>query len=181
YSGQDDIVVGSPIANRQDARLEELIGFFVNTLVMRVRLNPAVSFAELLAAVRATTLAAYQHQDVPFEKLVEELSPERSLNRTPLFQVLFAMQNAPVVTQQLAGLSVERIMSSAQTVHFDLEVHAVEQGGALEFYWLYNRDLFDGWRIAQMAQHYPRLLEAAADQPAATPDRLSRVTGWGGD
>jgi amino acid adenylation domain-containing protein len=176
YTGQEDIVVGSPIANRQDAQLEELIGFFVNTLVLRVRLNPAWSFAELLTEVRATTLAAYQHQDVPFERLVEELSPERSLNRTPLFQVLFALQNAPEVTQQLAGLSVERIVSEALTVHFDLEVHAVERGGVLELYWLYNHDLFDPWRIQQLAQHYQRLLEiltADASQPIRRIQLLS--------
>ena len=95
YSGQEDIVVGSPIANRQDAQLEGMIGFFVNSLVMRVRTEGEQSFRELLRAVRQTALDAYQHQDVPFERLVDELSPQRSLDRTPLFQVLFAVQNAP--------------------------------------------------------------------------------------
>jgi hypothetical protein len=90
YSGQDDIVVGTPIANRQEARLAELIGFFVNTLVMRVRVERERSFSELLREVRRMALEAYQHQDVPFERLVEELAPPRSLNTTPLFQVVFA-------------------------------------------------------------------------------------------
>ncbi|MFL6284241.1 MAG: amino acid adenylation domain-containing protein [Pyrinomonadaceae bacterium] len=160
HSGQEDIVVGSPIANRQESRLEELIGFFVNTLVMRVRVKPSASFAELLSEVRRTALEAYQHQDVPFERLVEELSPERSLNQTPLFQVMFALQNAPEVAHQLAGLTVERLASDVPTVHFDMEVHAVERGGALEVYWVYNRDLFDQWRVEQLADHYGRLLEA---------------------
>ncbi|MFL6286412.1 MAG: amino acid adenylation domain-containing protein, partial [Pyrinomonadaceae bacterium] len=172
HSGQEDIVVGSPIANRQESRLEELIGFFVNTLVMRVQVKPSTSFAGLLSGVRATTLAAYQHQDVPFERLVEELSPERSLNQTPLFQVMFALQNAPEVAHQLAGLTVERLSPEIAEVHFDMEVHAVERGGALEVYWVYNRDLFDQWRVEQLAEHYLRLLETAATEPAAPLSRL---------
>src|SRR5262249_43550961 len=103
YSGQDDITVGSPIANRQEAQLEDLIGFFVNSLVMRVRLNGEESFSELLTEVRRTTLEAYQHQDIPFERLVEELQPERSLNTTPIFQVMFALQNAPMGVEKLKG------------------------------------------------------------------------------
>ena len=91
HSGQQDIVVGSPIANRQDAQLEHLIGFFVNTLVMRLRVDPHRSFSELLGIVRAVTLEAYQHQNLPFERLVEELSLPRSLNTTPVYQVMFAL------------------------------------------------------------------------------------------
>jgi hypothetical protein len=95
YSGQQDIVVGSPIANRQETQLEQLVGFFVNSLVLRLRVQPEQSFRELLGAVRTTALEAYRQQDVPFERLVEELAPERNLNATPLFQVAFALQNAP--------------------------------------------------------------------------------------
>src|SRR6202042_1389988 len=109
YSGQDDIVVGSPIANRQEAQLEEMIGFFVNTLVMRVQVSPGMSFRELLAKVKQTTLAAYQYQDVPFERLVEELAPQRSLNTSPVFQVMFGLQNAPWVNRELKELQIERI------------------------------------------------------------------------
>ncbi len=156
YSGQDDIVVGSPIANRQDAQLEEMIGFFVNTLVMRVRVQPRESFRELLGQVRRTALEAYQHQDVPFERLVEELSPERSLNTTPVFQVIFALQNAPWEPQQLKGLQVEPVRGDERQVRFDLEVHAFEQGGEIGILWLYNRDLFDGWRMEQLARQYVR-------------------------
>ena len=120
YSGQDDIVVGSPIANRQDAQLEELIGFFVNSLVMRVRVKPEASFTEVLAAVRRTTLEAYQHQDIPFERLVEALSPARSLSHPPVFQVVFALQNAPIGTQQLKGLEITPVEPGEVRVHVDL-------------------------------------------------------------
>ena len=104
YSGQDDIVVGSPIANRQEVQLEEMIGFFVNTLVMRMRVKGGMSFGELMGEVRKTALEAYRYQDVPFERLVEELSPERSLDRTPVFQVVFAWQNAPMVSKAIEGV-----------------------------------------------------------------------------
>jgi hypothetical protein len=158
YSGQDDIVVGSPIANRQEAQLEELIGFFVNSLVMRVRPRRGMSFIELLKEVRRVSLGAYEHQDVPFERLVEELAPQRSLNRTPVFQVGFALQNAPMGTPQLQGLEVEPVEGHEITVAFDLEVHAWEAEGQLRFYWIYNRDLFYRWRIEQMVRHYGWLL-----------------------
>src|SRR5262245_16940023 len=175
YSGQDDIVVGSPIANRQEALLEELIGFFVNSLVMRMKARPEMRFEELLGEVRRTALEAYQHQDVPFERLVEELSPQRSLNTTPLFQVVFALQNAPRVPERMEGLSIEPLAlreSAELRVHYDLEVHAWEQDGESGFDWVYNRDLFDGWRIEQMAAHYGRILEAVVEAPDG---RLSRI------
>ena len=164
YSGQDDIVVGSPIANRQEAQLEGMIGFFVNSLVMRVKVKGEGSFRQLLSEVRKTALGAYQHQDVPFERLVEELSPERNLNRTPIFQVMFALQNAPMDAQQLAGLEVRSIESEEDVkARFDLEVHAFEQGDRIRLYWIYNRDLFDRWRMEQMARHYARILEAVVE------------------
>src|ERR1041384_6162705 len=107
YSGEEDIVVGTPIANRQDAKLEGLIGFFVNALVMRMRVSGEKSFEELLREVKKTTLEAYQHQDVPFEKLVEELAPVRSMNTTPLFQVTFALQNVALESQEMTDLDAE--------------------------------------------------------------------------
>ncbi len=161
YSGQDDIVVGSPIANRQDERLEGLIGFFANMLVMRVGVNPNASFGELLEQVRDLALETYRHQHIPFERLVEVLPLSRSLNRTPLFQVVFALQNASSGTQELKGLEVEELGTEAWTVRFDLEVHAIERNGQLDIVWIYNRDLFDRWRIEQMARHYERLLAEA--------------------
>ena len=176
YSGQDDIVVGSPIANRREAQLEDLVGFFVNSLVMRVRLNPQQSFQQLVAEVRKTALEAYQHQDVPFERLVEVLSPERSLNKTPIFQVVFALQNAPMGSQQLSGLEVERIAGDELLVRFDLELHVFEFENEIGFYWLYNKGLFDHARMEQMARHYVKLLDeivAAPGTPVHALDMLS--------
>jgi amino acid adenylation domain-containing protein len=161
YSEQDDIVVGSPVANRQDERLEGLIGFFANMLAMRVRVNPNASFGELLEQVRDLSLETYRHQHVPFERLIEVLPLRRKLNRTPIFQVVFALQNASSGTQELRGLKVEELGTEAWTVRFDLEVHAIERNGQLDIVWIYNRDLFDRWRIEQMARHYERLLAAA--------------------
>ena len=175
YSGQEDIVVGSPIANRQETQLEQLIGFFVNSLVMRVRVRPELSFRELLGAVRATTLDAYLHQDIPFERLVEDLSPERNLNSTPLFQVVFALQNAPAGPQLLKGLEITPLIGDELRVRFDLELHAFERGGQLELFWLYNRDLFERWRIEQMARHYLNLLEAAVAAPEVPLARLDML------
>src|SRR5579864_8928753 len=167
HSGQQDIVVGSPIANRQEAQLEQLIGFFVNTLVMRLRVNPYGTFDELLGRLRAVTLEAYQHQNLPFERLVEELSLPRSLNTTPVYQVMFALQNAPSAVPKLKGLQVESISGGELRVRFDLEAHAWEHEGKITFYWIYNRDLFDRWRIEQMAAHYERLLDRAATNSAS--------------
>ncbi len=165
YSGQDDIVVGSPIANRQDVQLEQMIGFFVNSLVMRVRVKTDQSFQQLVRAVRSTTLEAYAHQDFPFERLVEKLSPRRSLNVSPIFQVMFALQNAPMGAQQLKGLEVEPLKVGGLLLHFDLELHAWERNGRLELHWVYNPDLFDSWRVDQMARHYNRLLQAVLASP----------------
>ena len=176
YSGQDDIVVGSPIANRREAQLEDLVGFFVNSLVMRVRLNPQQSFQELLAEVRKTALEAYQHQDVPFERLVEVLSPERSLNKTPIFQVVFALQNAPMGSQQLSGLEVERIAGDELLVRFDLELHVFEFENEIGFYWLYNKGLFDHARMEQMARHYVKLLDEIVAAPGTPVHALDMLT-----
>ena len=176
YSGQDDIVVGSPIANRQEEQLEALIGFFVNSLVMRVRPRGEMSFGELLSEVRQTALAAYEHQDVPFERLVEELSPERSLNTTPLFQVMFALQNAPLGKQQLKQLEVNPVRGGELRVRFDLEVHAFERGGEITVHWLYNRDLFDRWRMEQMARHYVRMLDAVVREPGCAVGRVEMLS-----
>jgi amino acid adenylation domain-containing protein len=161
YSGQRDVIVGSPVANRHDPLLEPLIGFFVNSLVLRIRLAPQATFRELLAQVRATSLEAFQHQDLPFERLVEELSPRRSLNTPPVFQVLFAVQNSPVDPVQLHDLLLEPMTADQFHVRHDLELHVRERNGELDLHWMYNRDLFDRWRIEQMARHFARLLEHA--------------------
>lgn len=160
YSGQNDIVVGSPVAGRAELPLEEMIGFFVNSLAMRIRLKEEMSFRELLGQVRQTALEAYRRQEVPFERLVEELSPPRRLNATPVFQVLFALQNTPPERPDLDGLETEPLRRDRYMVRTDLEVHAAERAGCIELHWWYNRDLFDGWRMEQMARHYVRVLES---------------------
>ena len=165
HSGQDDIVVGSPIANRQDAQLETLIGLFVNSLVMRMRVDRNMSFLELLSQLRQTALEAYRYQDVPFEKVVEVLSPQRSLNTTPIYQVMFALQNAPWRPQQMKELDVVRLEGEELQVRLDLEVHVWEHEGNIGLLWLYNRDLFERWRMEQMAHQYVRVLEAVLANP----------------
>jgi hypothetical protein len=160
YSGQEDIVVGSAIANRQDARLEEMIGFFVNMLVIRLRFKSTMTFRELMHEVRRTALEAYQHQDVPFERLVQELCPERSLSRAPIFQVLFNMVNAPRTTPKLEELVVQPLRSQEFPGHFDIGVWGWEGKDTLSVAWMFNRDLYDRWRIDQMGRHYVRFLEA---------------------
>ena len=126
YSGQEDVVVGSPIANRQDAQLEEMMGFFVNTLVMRVGVKPEMSFAEVLQQVRRTALQAYRYQDIPFERLVEELSPQRRLDRTPLIQVSFNLQNLPGEPQhELHQIDVEERRPCLQAVRHRRKVVSV--------------------------------------------------------
>jgi hypothetical protein len=175
YTGQRDLLVSSPIANRQDAKLEGLIGFFVNTLVLRIWVHPRETFIELLRAVRQTTLDAYRHQDVPFDQLVETLAPARRLNIMPLAQIGFALQGAPGTPSQLAGLNVTRIPRTKYAVRFDLEVYASERDGELSVLWLYNRGLFDQWRIKQMARHYTRLLMAAVDAPDRSLGNLDLI------
>src|SRR5215475_11548834 len=175
YSGQEDIEVGTPIANRREARLEELIGFFVNTLVMRVRVEREKSFIELLGEVRRMTLEAYEHQDVPFERLVEELSPVRSLNTTPLLQVTFALQNAPQVERRMEGLEIEGVGGDELRVRFDMETHAWERAEEIDLFWIYNRDLFDRWRIEQMTRHYMRLLDAVVHMSDVPLRRLEML------
>jgi amino acid adenylation domain-containing protein len=182
YTGQDDIVVGSPVASRQDAALESLIGFFVNTLVLRLRVQPHRGFRELLAEVRRTALDAYRHQDVPFERLVEELAPPRRLDTTPLVQVLFGLRNVPTLPESTPVTSASAattpgeawarqvavtklVAEGEQPVRFDLEVYAWEDEQGIGLQWLYNRDLFDAAFIEQMARHYLRVLDAAAVDP----------------
>ena len=165
YSGQDDVVIGSPIANRQEAPLESLIGFFVNMLCLRVRLTPELTFTDLLTHVRSTALEAYEYQDVPFERLVEELAPQRSLNTTPIFQVVFALQNAPENIESVPGLAIDSINGDELRVRYDLEVQVWEDADALGLTWIYNRNLFEGRRIEQMAQHYLGLVDTVLGDP----------------
>src|SRR6185369_1380318 len=152
YSGQEDVAVGSPIANRTRAETEGLIGFFVNTLVLRTQVEGKSSFQELLARVREVCLDAYSYQDLPFEHIVEHLQPERDLSRQPLFQVMFALQNAAAATPELPGLGLSSVEIPVETSKFDLFLSAVEAEG----HWLctlnYDTDLFDPATIGRMSE-----------------------------
>jgi iturin family lipopeptide synthetase A len=165
YTGQDDIVIGSPIANRQDVALDQLIGYFVNSLVLRMRVAPEMPFATLLRDVRQTALDAYASQDVPFERLVEALAPPRRLNISPLFQVSFALQNTAWTPARLADLQVEPLVAEEHRISVDLDVYAFEQDGEIRCTWLYNADLFDRWRIEQMARHFLQLVGVVTADP----------------
>jgi len=166
HSGQDDMIVDSPIANRQDAQLEGMIGYFVNHLPLRLRLNAAGSFRELLHEVRRTALEGYQHQDVPFLRIMQELRPGKTA--VPVYHVFFALQNAPWKPPRLEGLKIDRVRTERRTTHRDLELHAVEQGGEIRLHWVYNRDLFDRAGMECMSRHYLEALEAIASDPAQT-------------
>ncbi|HKD02411.1 MAG TPA: condensation domain-containing protein, partial [Terriglobales bacterium] len=172
YSGQDDVVVGTPIANRNRTEIEGLIGFFANTLVLRTRVSDSVSFSDLLAQVKHTALEAYAHQDIPFEKLVEELRPERSLSHNPLFQVLFSLQNAPRQAFELQGLQLQPLEVAGSTAKFDLSLFLVETAEGLRGRMEYNTDLFDEATIARMLEHYRVLLEGAMANPALPVSQL---------
>ncbi|GAP93857.1 non-ribosomal peptide synthetase [Leptolyngbya sp. NIES-2104] len=175
YTQQDDIAIGIPIANRHRGEVEELIGFFVNSLVMRSRFSDDLSFVELLEQVRTTALEAYEHQDLPFEKLVEELDPERDLSRNPLFQVAFALQNAPMQPLELPGLKLEPVPLKFGSTRFDLEVHLWEPTHGLHSLWQsqaglsgfisYRTDLFDHDRIQRLVGHFETLLEGIVANP----------------
>jgi amino acid adenylation domain-containing protein len=176
YTGQEDLVVGAPIANRNRREIEDLIGFFVNTLVMRTQLSRDLTFRELLAKVREVSLEAYAHQDVPFEKLVEELQPERNLSHSPLFQVVFHLQNALTKELCLAGLSISAIKSEAKQAKYDLVLSAFEAEDELKAVLNYNTDLFEAETIARMARHMQTLLQAAAEAPDQEISRLELLT-----
>jgi amino acid adenylation domain-containing protein len=162
YSGQTDIVVGTPIAGRNRQEVEGLIGFFVNTLILRTDLSGEPSFRELLRRVREVCLGAYAHAELPLEKLVEELQPERSLSHSPLFQVMFALQNTPDnEVPQMPGLEVSPVEPEVTTAVFDLTLNVEEVAENIYGRLRYNTDLFDAETIRRLAGHYLLVLEAA--------------------
>ncbi|MFP2934031.1 condensation domain-containing protein, partial [Pyxidicoccus sp. 3LG] len=165
YSGQDDVSVGTPIAGRNRAETEALIGFFVNTLVLRTKLDGEPTFRELLARVRETTLGAYAHQDVPFEKLVEAVQPVRDLSRSPLFQAVFVLQNAPAPDLELPGLTLHTLEAERDSVKYDLTLTMVDTARGLATTLEYNSDLFERSTADRMLGHLRTLLEAAVAHP----------------
>ncbi|MGH7834655.1 MAG: amino acid adenylation domain-containing protein [Candidatus Binatia bacterium] len=165
YTGQTDIAVGSPVAGRGWIELEGLIGFFVNTLVVRADLAGNPPFLEHLRRVRAVALEAYARQDLPFEKLVEELQPERNLSHSPLFQVAFVLQNTPSAAQKLEGLTLTPLETDTGTSKFDLMMSMEEQADGLKGSLQYSTDLFDQTTILRMLEHFCLLLEGVAADP----------------
>jgi amino acid adenylation domain-containing protein/non-ribosomal peptide synthase protein (TIGR01720 family) len=172
YSGESDILIGSPIANRNPSEIESLIGFFLNTLVLRTRFEDSPSFEKLLTQVRETTLKAYEHQDVPFEQVVEALQPQRSLSHSPLFQVMFVLQNAPRSELELPGVTWCELNQQSTTAMFDLTVSMTETDQGLVGKWEYNTDLFDGSTIERMAAHFQNLCRAIVENPVAAVGEL---------
>ena len=176
YTGETDFVVGIPVANRAGPALESLVGCLVNTLPLRARLSGGLSFADLLRRVRKEMLDAYAHQEVPFERLVEELRLDRSLSHNPLFQTLLVMQPPVADGLALAGLEVEPVALPHDTAKFDLLLTFTEQGGGLDASIEYSADLFDADTVARMAGHFLNLAGGAADDPWARLSALPFLT-----
>ena len=176
YSGQDDIAVGSPIAGRDRPELEELIGFFVNTLVLRGDLTGDPSFRELLRRTRRTALGAYAHQDLPFERLVSALDDGPESGRTPLFQVMFALQNAPLPAPRSPELALTPLEAPSGTAKFDLTLFAAEESGGLRLTMEYSTDLFDPATVDRMLAHYRVLLGAVVAHPDRPIGALPMLT-----
>src|SRR4029078_9012287 len=173
YSGQEDIVVGSPIAGRNFAELEPLIGFFVNTLALRGDLSGDPSFRQLLARTKETCLEGYACQEIPFEKLVEELQPERSLSHNPICQVLFAHQNAPMQMLQLPGVELERTAVHPGTSILDMSWFAMDVPEGMLIRVEYNTDLFEADTIARALEHFSHLLESVLADPTQPISQLT--------
>ena len=176
YTGQDDIVVGSPIAGRTRVKVEGLIGFFVNTLVLRNDLSGNPTFRELLARVRKNALDAYTHQEVPFEKLVEELQPERDLSRNPFFQVMFQLRNYPAQSVSLGDVNIEEYEFGSDIAKFDLSVGLRDDVTGLRGSVEYRTDLFDQTTIERMIGHFQQLLEGIAANPEQRISALPLLT-----
>ncbi|MGK3987805.1 amino acid adenylation domain-containing protein [Sorangium sp. So ce136] len=175
YSGQRDLVIGTPIAGRTRTETEHLIGFFVNTLALRIDLGGDPSAAELVDRVRAVSLEAQDHQDVPFESLVEELRVERDLGRTPLFQVMFVLQNGPLPELDLGGLEVSDFEIDARVARFDLTLSMEEAGGALRASLEYSTALFDDATAERMVERLRALFAAMAARPGVPIGRLPMI------
>lgn len=176
YSGQDEIIIGSPIANRNRAEIEGLIGFFVNTLALRTDLSGSPTFVEMLGRVKETMMGAYAHQDLPFEMLVQELNVKRDLSTTPVFQVMVVLQNAPRGSIELPGVELNPLEVDSGTAKFDLTFNMTEADEALIGRVEYNKDLFDESTIKRMASHFETLLESVVSDPGQRISELSILT-----
>ncbi|APF18147.1 amino acid adenylation domain protein [Caldithrix abyssi DSM 13497] len=176
YSSQNDICVGSPIANRNRKETENLIGFFVNTLVLRATIEDNPKFTEFLKQIKETTLGAYANQDLPFEMLVEELQPERDMSHSPLFQAMFVMNNAPVEKLQLPGLEIELIELENKTTKFDLILNVTDGDLPLKCKLEYNTDLFNDQTMDRLIAHYLKILEEIVADPQIRVGQINLLT-----
>src|SRR5688500_5351791 len=173
YAGSEDVVVGSPIAGRTRGEVEELIGFFVNTLALRTDLSGDPSFRAVLRQVREATLGAYEHQEMPFEKLVAELQPERSLSHSPLFQVMFTVQDAGGGGGALPGLRVSGVGAEHAIARFDLSLTLTATAQGLRGGLNYSTDLFERSTVERMLGHLARVLEQVATDADVSLSRLA--------
>lgn len=176
YSGQDDIIVGTPIAGRRQKEVEELIGFFVNTLPLRTDLSGKPTFRQLLQRVKQVALEAFDHQDLPFEKIVEEVQPERSMNQSPLFQTMFVLQNAPMPKMELKDLTVSFLEVHNETAKFDLLLTMIETETGMTAAFEYSKQLFKESTIRRMAQHFKQLLQLIVENPDAVITQYDYLT-----
>jgi amino acid adenylation domain-containing protein/non-ribosomal peptide synthase protein (TIGR01720 family) len=176
YTAQEEIIVGTAALNRNRAEIEPLIGFFVNMLPMRTNLKGNLRFRELLERVKEVALGAYAHQELPFERLVEELQPERGLGRTPFFNVAFGVQNAPRGEMRLKGLKIDSATAEQETVRFDLSLWITEGADGLRAGWIYSTELLEEATIIRMHGHFETLLSSIVARPHARLDELEMLS-----
>ena len=177
YTGQEDLVVGTPSANRNRSELHPIIGFFVNNLVMRAKLDGNPTFVELLARIREVTLGAYDHQDVPFEKLVQALRPVRALDHSPLFQTMFSFQNFPFDDLELPDLTISPVEMDCGTARFDLTVEIYPRNGEMQAFFEYKTDLYLPETIAALQRHLMLLLENVVAHPGQHINSIPMMSG----
>lgn len=177
HAQQNDILIGTPIANRRQVEVENLIGFFLNTLVLRIDLAGDPDFRELLRRVRDVSLGAYAHQDVPFEKLVEELRPERSLSHNPLFQVAFTLDQVPVVTSTPGGLTLSPVEMDKGMVQFDLILHLADTGAGITGTLQYQTGLFEDRTMQRFFRHFETILTEVVHSPDLRLSTLANLLG----
>jgi hypothetical protein len=167
YTGQEEVILGTAVANRTRVEIEPLIGCFVNMLPLKIDLRGNPRFVELVRRVKEVTLGGYAHQDLPFERLVEELQPERAVSRMPLFNVAFGMQNAPDQELRLNGIEVRPLAAEPEWARLDLTLWITENLEGLRIVWTYSRDLFDEETIVRMQGHFESLLFNIIARPEA--------------
>lgn len=172
YTSQEDIIVSTSALNRNRAEIEPLIGYFVNMLPMRTNLSDNPRFTEVLRQVRDVALGAYAHQEMPFDKLIEEIRPERGVGQTPLFNVVFGVQNAPRGEGRLTGLKLRPLAGGPESAKFDLSLWIIEVAEAIGAQWTYSADLFEEETIVRLHEHFATLLASIMARPDALLDEL---------